>query len=39
MTFLVDKVIHFKAQETSNDSIILQGTSDQDSKYKALCCG
>jgi hypothetical protein len=39
MTFLVDKVIHFKTQETSNDSIILQDTSDCDIKYKSLCCG
>ncbi|XP_069688822.1 ras-related protein Rab-32-like [Periplaneta americana] len=39
MSFLVDKVIHFKAQETNNDAIILQDTSDQNSKLKTSCCG
>lgn len=38
MTFLVDKVIHFRAQETNNDAIILNRTSDQDNKYKFSCC-
>lgn len=38
MTFLVDKVIHFRAQETNNDAIILQETSGQDNKYKFSCC-
>jgi len=38
MTFLVDKVIHFRTQETNNDAIILDGTSDQDNKYKFSCC-
>ncbi|XP_021918938.1 ras-related protein Rab-32-like [Zootermopsis nevadensis] len=39
MTFLVDKVIHFKAQETNNDAIMLQETRPQNNKYKASCCG
>jgi hypothetical protein len=39
ITFLVDKVIHFKAQETNNDAIMLQETRPQNSKYKASCCG
>jgi hypothetical protein len=38
MTFLVDKVIHFRAQETNNDAIILNGTSDQGNKYNFSCC-
>jgi hypothetical protein len=39
MTFLVDKVIRFKAQETKNDAIILQESSPQNNKYKVSCCG
>jgi len=38
MAFLVDKVIHFRAQETDNDAIILSGTSDQGNKYNYSCC-
>jgi hypothetical protein len=39
MTFLVEKVIHFKTQEANNDAIILQETSDRNSKNKVPCCG
>ena len=38
MTFLVGKVINFRAQETNNDAIILNRTSDQDNKYNFSCC-
>ncbi|PSN34554.1 Ras-related protein Rab-32 [Blattella germanica] len=39
MRFLVDKVIHFKAQESNTDAIILKESSEQDSKLKPSCCG
>jgi len=38
MTFLVDKVVNFRAQETNNDTIILNDTSDQGNNYKFSCC-
>ncbi|KAJ9592064.1 hypothetical protein L9F63_001403, partial [Diploptera punctata] len=39
MRFLIDKVIHFKAQENSNDAIILNETGEQKGRLKPSCCG
>ena len=39
MEFLVDKVIHFKAQENNNDAIILKETGEQNGGLKSSCCG